>query len=281
MATSQSRTYPTVRPSFPDKPGSSRTNVWAIIGIVVLAIALIAGYVMFFKSKERTQQAACALVIDRTSSVGSLTPTLRHMASVAVQGCASADASLSVWYLDQRGVKANLAASSIPLWGGSFSPKVSDQKREAALARANRAVGKAFADQTLGPTRGSDLVTAVYTAASSLKSDAAKAGISHLYLIVLTDGIQSSTGTVSVVGLTNPGADVAPLIAQVKQDGLVPPLQGVSVDMVGVKGGQTLSGQQPTAAFEANVQRFWQQYVAAGGGSIGTYQAVETELPRG
>jgi len=112
-----------------------------------------------------------------------------------------------------------------------------------------------------------------------MSSDASTAGISSKYLIVLTDGIQKSSD-VSVGFLTQPGAPVAPLVNNVRQDGLLPDLRGTVVDLIGVKSGKTLSGEQPTAAFEANVQRFWQALIAAGGGTLGSYQADETALPR-
>ena len=254
-------------------------NPWLIAGAIAAVLLVIAAFNFFLVKSQAKQQAACALIIDRTSSSADFEASFKHDAHLAITGCQQRNASLTVWYFDQKGSKAQLATSTpLALWGGGVNPRASDSAKASAVKAAQAAVAKAFADSP-GGDRGSDIISVLNTAATSMSSDALTAGISSKYLIVLTDGIQKSSD-VSVGFLTQPGAPVAPLVNNVRQDGLLPDLRGTVVDLIGVKSGKTLSGEQPTAAFEANVQRFWQALIAAGGGTLGSYQADETALPR-
>lgn len=268
---------------------SSRSTAGRKFLLAALLVVLLAGgFIAWVATRPETgeqQQAVCTLVIDRTSSFQDKTIDARHraMASAAVDGCRKRNARLSVFYFDQSTQK--LVALSDKNGDGEFAlwlPKgqkasVQQNQLDATIENAKQAVDSAF-DKGSGDARGSDIVTAVQAATVDLNTRAREDGVKSRYLIVLSDGLQTSEG-LSVQDLATPEAPVQPLVDRVGSLGLTPKLDGVSVNFIGVRSGVAGDGSQLPQFFEAKVQDFWTGVVKAGGGSLCQYVPDATQIP--
>lgn len=268
------------------KSGSSPLRKVVIAGVVG-AMAL-GGFIAWVATRPVTgeeQKAVCALVIDRTASFqdDTIEARRRSMAADAVDGCRERNARMMMFYFDQATQKLVVLEDEdgetlFDLWLPE-GRKSSAQERELDQTLENaRSVAASAFDRQTGDARGSDIVTAMHAAATDLTSRARQDGVDERFLIVLTDGLQTSSG-LTVQDLATKDAPVEPLVAQVEKLGLVPQLDGVFVNFVGVRTGVTADGAQLQEFFEAKVQEFWEGVVAKGGGSLCLYEPDATRIP--
>lgn len=260
------------------------------VGAVVMA--LVAGaafaYLVFRPKEGERQEAACAIVVDRTGS--SINPLTRdsylNLAQDAIDGCRDLKASLTVYYFDNQNAKLQQASDDQPY--ELFRPetqrqKLGEEKVAEAMDQALASVESVFAppsaeDQQV-VAHGSDIVTALSLASQSLQQQARVAGVDDTYLVVLTDGYQNESGLDMSATFTSPEASSDPLLDLTRTLGLVPQLAGTSVSFVGVGGGVASDQSQIPAWFETLVRGYWTSLVEAGGGQLCVYNVESTTLP--
>lgn len=268
------------------KAGNGPLRKVVVAGIV--GALLLGGFIAWVATRPVTgedQKAVCALVIDRTASFQDETIEARRrsMAANAVAGCRDRNARMMMFYFDQATQKLVVLEDEdgetlFDLWLPE-GRKSSAQERELDETLKNaRSVAESAFDRPTGNSRGSDIVTAMRAATTDLNSRARQDGVDDRFLIVLTDGLQTSSG-LTVQDLATPDAPVEPLVTHASELGLVPQLDGVNVNLVGVRTGVTADGGQLEEFFEAKVQQFWEGVVAAGGGSLCLYEPDATRIP--
>ncbi len=256
----------------------------------LLLVLLIGGFIAWAATRPATggddeQEAVCALVIDRTASFADNTveESRRTMARSAVDGCKKRKARLMMFYFDQSTQKLVVlegedGRTSFELWLPEGQKKgVQERELDETVEMAHAAAESAF-DRPSGDGRGSDIATAVRAAAADLNVRANDDEVDDRFLIVISDGLQTSAG-LTVQDLASPDAPVEPLVAKVEELGLTPDLDGVNVSFVGIRSGVTPDGGQLEEYFEAKVEEFWRAVVAQGGGSMCVYETTQTEIP--
>ncbi|MCB0973110.1 MAG: VWA domain-containing protein [Actinobacteria bacterium] len=205
------------------------------------------------------------------------------MASAAVEGCRERNARLLMFYFDQASQKLVVLEDeegepAFDLWlPTGHKSQVQQRQLDETLERARSVVDVAM-KQTPGDARGSDIVSAVRTAAKNLNDRARADGVDERFLIVLTDGLQT-TSDLSVQDLAEEASAVEPLLLKAEQLRLVPQLDGTFVNFLGVRTGVNPDGSQLPEFFEANVELFWQGLVERGGGSLCLYEPDATHIP--
>jgi hypothetical protein len=253
----------------------------------ILSAALAAGGFIFWTATRpetgETQQAVCALVIDRTSTSSDqeIIDSYRQESSAAIAGCRDRKALLSIYYFDQSGPKLQLAkpsdaseAESFRLWQPlEAKASVGEKKLEETVEQAHLAVEWIFSQSGEGERR-SDIVTAIDSAADILRSQAIRDEVDEKYLIVLTDGLQTSTD-ITVETFVDESVDVMVLVDRVRQLNLVPDgLNDTQVTFVGVGNGiypGTGIGEV-NQWFEAKIKAFWEGLIKEGGGRMCAYR---------
>jgi hypothetical protein len=256
---------------------------WFIGGTVAAVLSLGAFFVFVFTrdTSGESQQAVCGLVIDRTGSVSNETTLTqyRQMASRAVDGCRENRARLNVYYFDQSNQKLILAGPPHNLWLPEGDRREQQEEDLAVVTeRAQAEVADVF-ERPPGEARSSDVLTALGEAADDVSSQARADGVDERYVVMVTDGLQNSSD-VAVEDLTGEEVSTEPMVERARELGLIAPgLDGVQVDFVGVRSGQSIDGQQLPEWFEAKVEDFWRQVVEDGGGSVCRYGATATRLP--
>jgi hypothetical protein len=259
-----------------------------VIVAVIVGALLLGAFIAWVSTRPVTgenQEAVCALLIDRTASFQDATIEARRrsMAANAVDGCRERKARMTVSYFDQASQKLVVledkdGTTLFDLWlPEGRKSSVQERELEGTLERA-RAVAESAFDRPTGDSRGSDIITAMRAAATDLNSRARQDGVNERFLIVLTDGLQTSSG-LTVQDLATPEAPVEPLVAKASELGLIPQLDGVYVNLVGVRTGVTADGSQLEQFFEAKVQEFWEAVVTAGGGSLCLYEPDASRIP--
>lgn len=230
-----------------------------VVGLLVVAAVAWAAT----RPLKGGQQAVCVLVIDRTgsSAVPEAAARYKALASTAVDGCAAKHAKLSIYYFDNQSPKLVLV-NDTPY--DLFLPKArveAKSGRKKALEQAKKDakadVASVFDETSSGEARGSDILTAYQAAAANLVNQASADDVDQKYLIMLTDGIQTSADINFETFYASKNASVAKAIATAKANGLLPNLDGVQVSFVGVKGGADSSAEQLPEWFEAKVEDFW------------------------
>ena len=254
-----------------------------VLPFALLGLALVGGFIAFqLLHKSGKEEAVCALVIDRTSSVSgsSTVNSYRELADRTINGCSQQNAGLYIYAFDQAGSKVQLITGKpFDLWGVGNKSSIRNASRAEQIGRAQKAVSVALASRA-DAARGSDIVTAVKTASENLNNDALSLGVKQKYLVVLTDGIQSSDD-ISLAGLNSGSASVTPIVNRVRELGLLPSLDGTKVSFAGVQSGvNTKTGEQLPQLFEAKVKDFWTTLVHEGNGHLCTYVADSAALPR-
>lgn len=259
--------------------GGNYTTMYALAGVGVIGIAAIFGWMVFRPKQGETQDAACAVLVDRTgSSINEATrASYVELASRMVDGCGDLRASFSVYYFDNKNAKLQTASSEpFDLWRPKANRKSTGEAKVAeakkgALAAVDSVFTTAAEDSSGG--HGSDIVTALSLASQSLQQQAGVEAVDKTYLVVLTDGFQ--TGELRV----NRNSKVEALMQRTDQLGLVPHLDGVDVSFGGVGGGVASNTEQVTADREALVKQYWTALVEAGGGAMCVYNVEPSYLP--
>jgi hypothetical protein len=209
----------------------------------------------------------------------------RGLAEKTVRGCADLNASLSIFYFDQGSPKLVLAGEEPEIQPFDlFLPEgTSDVRQEAALEKeieeALRAVDQVFEFES-DQVRASDIATAYHDAAANLRIQAQRDGVTDRFLVILTDGIQLS-GDVSVTMITSEDFDPQALVDRVSALDLVPDLQGTQVTFVGIRRGESESGEQVPEWFDTKIKQFWELLTTAGQGSMCGYLVDAVILPVG
>jgi hypothetical protein len=245
-------------------------------------LLLGAGYgIYLWLTPAGKQEAVCALVIDRTSSSSQPKTVERYkaLATKTIEGCKEKKAAMSVYYFDQHGPKL-LLLNDQPylLWGKGRKSSARQASVDAEMKRAQSDLNTVFTASD-SSARGSDIATALHSVAENVDHDAAKAGVTPKYIVLLTDGVQMSDD-LTLSGLTSGDSDVSPLVDRVKQLALSPQLDGARVSFIGVRAGvKAASGQQLPQLFEAKVQDFWTAVVQAGQGHLCTYVPDANTVP--
>ena len=259
-----------------------RKPVWPKVLVVFLILLAVGGYVAWFLTGEEEgghALAACALVIDRTSSSTSdaTVEQYKQMVERAVDGCAEEDAVLSAYVFD--------AATSGPELVGEydlFEPagrvaSKRESQQNAAIEDAREEILEVF-DETPDSDGRGDILAAYTVAAETLEQNAAAEDlVDEEYLIMVTDGLQLSSG-VSVedlAGDTPPGD----LVALADDLNSVPAMEGAQVTFAGVGEGVNAEGEALDDAFEARVEDFWLLLAEAGGARVCTYSNDPGQLP--
>lgn len=254
-------------------------NVLVGAGAVLAVAAAYAFFLWQSPASGGEPSAACVLVIDRTESVDT-EPELernRRLVRSTVDGCRTRSARLDAYVFRQDGPKADLVGTYqlFPPRGRSGSKQGKAVEEEAERAVEDLA---AVFDEDTGSQRGSDILTALATAADNLRTGPSLQDIEERYLVALTDGIQISTD-ISLASLDSPDDTIDPLLDTAAENGLIPPLEGVSVTFVGPRGGSATGGETLPDWFEARIEQFWREIVTRGGGDFCSFVADVPELP--
>lgn len=221
--------------------------------------------------------AACVLVIDRSLSTNdaSTIDKYQRLAGETIDGCRQERAVLAVYTVepDTSGIQQQIPAL------GSRDPGVTlalagDTNKNRARRELDDKVDElkkqveSLIDGVREGNPGSDLVTGYHEAATAAQTltDANRTKINRRYLVMLTDGIQR-TGSVDMQAMDTPDSDVQALVDQVESLGLVPNLDGISVNFVGIRSGRNAAGRPLEGYFLANQEKFWSAVSEAGGGS--------------
>lgn len=266
------------------KKGGLAPEVKLLIVGIVAGFLAVGGFIAWTATRPETgetQEAVCALVIDRTSTSDDpeIIDSYRQSSLATISGCRDRKALLSIYYFDQSGPKLVLAkpddageAESFPLWLPiSAKSSVSENQLEETIDDARRTVDAIFAQSGEGARR-SDIVTAIDSVADILRSQANRDGVDDVFLVVLTDGLQTSTD-ITVEAFTDESIDVIPLVDRTRQLGLLPEgLNGVQVTFAGVLNGTYPGIGQVEQWFEAKVESFWRALVTEAGGRMCAYR---------
>lgn len=246
-----------------------------VVGIVVAALAVVGLVVWGFSSiKPGSQKALCSLLLDRTSSAqGSQTTGLySKIATDAVSECAQLDGTMTIWSFGGQSGR-NEVLGTFPLYGVGTNSPVRNRSRENEVTAANRAINTALHQGGSDPSKGSDIVSAVNQAASTMTVQSQRTGTKAKYMVVLTDGMQLADG-VSVDSLSSVTQDPKLLVADAERVNPQFDLSGVNVSFLGVSSGKTnTGGKQVPVWFEQKVRQFWTGLVDDGHGKVCAYQA--------
>lgn len=260
---------------FPPGGTTQKKSVWPKVLIVLLVAGLVGGYLYWYltgESEGGEPGAACVLVIDRSASsaADNTTEQYRSMVDRAVEGCAEADAVLSAYYFDSStSGPERIGEYELYEPAGRVASKRESQQ-EAAVEDAQDEIAAVFEEDSSDDGRG-DILAAYNAAADELAQQAASEDtIDEVYLVLITDGLQLSSG-VSVERLADPAASADDLVAVAEDINAVPAVSGVLVTFGGVGEGVNADGEPLDDAFEAEVEEFWRLLTEAGGGQVCTY----------
>jgi hypothetical protein len=259
-----------------------------VAGLIVLGVG---GFIAWIATRPETgesQAAECVLVVDRTASSENDVSLQRRRdaAARAVTGCRELKARMSIYYFSQQDQKLVLmpnsedpSQASFELWLQKGRKKsVQESKLDDVVEAAQAAALEVFSKPN-GTARGSDILAAIDGAADNLSTEARADGVGERHLIILTDGIQVSDG-VTVEALAEQSSPVEPLLESVRSLNLVPmSLEGAQVNFIGVKSGQTESGEQLPQWFDSKVEEFWRNLVDQAGGRMCKYEPDSTSIP--
>lgn len=252
------------------------------IVLLTLASLVVVGGAAFGLSRipvtGEHEGAACVLLVDRTASASAAGRIQKDRVLAAIDGCRARRARTSLFVLDGQQVRL-LAGRSFALWR-PMTKKQSIGEGDVAseLSAAKQAVSTVYTSGAADGPGGSDILSAVGTAASNLQTQATNDGVAQKYLVVFSDGLQLSTD-VSVEAFTAESVPAQPLIDRAKQLRLTPALGGTQVSFIGVKSGQTAKGQQLPDWFVTRVGEFWRGVAVAGGGRMCAYEPDLQSLP--
>jgi outer membrane lipoprotein SlyB len=242
------------------------------------------GWLFFAPKTGETQNAACAILIDRTGSSANVQTHLNYesFASQTIEGCRNLRSTLGIYYFDNQNQRVQQVGNeTFTLYRPKTSrASVGTEMVAEQIALAESAVGKVFSnDQASAGGHGSDIITALDLTAQGLRQQALLADVDEMYLVVLTDGFQ--TGEEFGMQRTFKNAQVSPnvLLDKVQETGLIPDLAGVQVSFVGVGGNIASSEANLPAWYESSVKGFWQQLIDRGGGKVCHYSVVSSSLP--
>ena len=246
----------------------------------LLLVALIFAWITTRPETGEKEQAVCVLVVDRTGSSNDpkTVAIYKRRAESAVEGCRKKQASMSIYYFEQTSQKLILVSDKpFPLWlPTGRKPAVQKQELEETIAEANESLATVFAKPPVA-VRGSDILTALNAASENLYNRGTEDGIDQLYLIMLTDGVQTS-GSINVESFGDASVTVDSLVEAARANGLIPEtLEGVQVSFIGVNSGLDPSGAETANAVAAKTEDFWRKIVAGGGGQTCTY-VVDSEV---
>lgn len=251
----------------------------------LLLVALLFAWITTRPETGEKEQAVCVLVVDRTGSSNDAKTVAiyKRRAESAVEGCRKKQASMSIYYFDQTSQKLILVSDKpFPLWlPTGRKPAVQEQQLEKTMAEAKESLATVFA-QPPESVRGSDILTALNAASENLYNRGAEDGIEEqLYLIMLTDGIQTS-GSINVESFGDPAVSVESLVEAARANGLIPEtLKGVQVSFIGVNSGLDPSGAETANDVAAKTEDFWRKIVSGGGGRTCTYVVDSEVIPVG
>lgn len=251
----------------------------ALGAVIALIVAAFAAYVILAPEKGEAKEAECLLLIDRTGSRDDPTTLNRYKDATArtIQGCRDRKARLSIYYFDQTGPKLVGVGDGYNLFELPDKVATNRESRLQEEMDGAQASAQSVFDQPSGDARGSDVLVALSGAAQNINADSASTGTSQKYIIVLSDGLQTS-GDVSVAGLT-PDASVAPLVEQATRLGLIPQVSGTTVNFIGLGTGVAASGEQLPQWFSQDVKSFWEAVVQQGGGQLCVFADPPLGLP--
>lgn len=249
--------------------------------LVVASLAVVGGAAFGLSRIPMTGEregSVCVLLVDRTSSASATARVQKDRVLAAIDGCRGRRARTSVFVLDGQQVRL-LAGRSFALWRPMTKKQsIGDEDVASELSAAKQSVSTIYSSGPAAGPGGSDILTAVDTAASNLQTQASSDGVAQKYLVVFSDGLQLSTD-ISVEAFTAESVRAQPLMDRAKQLRLTPTLSGTQVSFVGVKSGQTAQGQQLPDWFVTRVGEFWRGVVVAGGGQMCAYEPDLQSLP--
>lgn len=287
------RQNPGRRPSRPRKTKSrkrGKAQVGRIVVAGILAVALVAfgGWLWntLFPPEGGHPEAACYLLIDRTSSAADSPASVDHyrsMADTAILGCADQSALLLIGSFTQNGTAVDLATHGEPAdavfhlyEGEGRTESKRELQREDGIDNASDAVDKILSSSD-SANRNSDVLTAIDQASTELQLNARDAGVDSMHLVILTDGIQISD-SYSFSSFVE-GGNVPTYVEQARAAGNTPEMSGITVDFVGVGGGARADGDQLPSWFEDQMEQFWTLFVDTAGGSVCYYGPDPSRLP--
>lgn len=263
------------RPAPPRRPSRAP---WVVVGVVVLgAIGAAAWWMLTAEESGGEPLAACAVVIDRSASVsGASVDSLSVAVETAFDQCATRDAALALYTVDEAGAGFR-RAGEWDLFPDAFRTGTRlSESREEKVEAAREAMEAALAGAgTQDAGAGSNVLRAMDEAGVYLQQLARRPSVRSSHLVVLSDGLQASSG-VSVESLVGDEVDDDGLVEQARQSGLLPDLEGVNVVMAGVGAGETATGDPLPDAFTARLREFWTAIIAATGGSLCAPPVAET-----
>ena len=253
---------------------------WLFPVAITSIFLLILGYFIIttVTAPGGKSEAFCTVVIDRTNSVQTpeTTKLYARLANSAVDECAQQNGTLDLWAIDQAGPQAVLLGNYQLFGGNKHSSVLRNRARAGSIADAKSKISNVLSQASTGGIGGSNIVSTMSEAASTMQEEASKAGGGTMYMVVLSDGLQLEGG-VSVKNLasltSNPQMLVATANNLVKTN-----LKGINTSFYGVSSGQsTAKGQQLPLWFESKISIFWHDFVSSNGGNLCMYQGDQSD----